>query len=384
MSTESEPNKDQDNNKNKNEQSTDNKEDIKELLKIQFVKDLLVKIDVLKNGLISERQKTLEQTQTIKELKDELSKKEEQINVLIKDNLEYEKNKKEKEEEEEKNKNTKKQSNSFMANEEISKLNEELTKVKLENEKYQQKMNTIIIDFKNEKDRYELKIKALTEKNNSLQEEINNMKSENQKLEGEINNLKKEKETLEGKIKQITSIPTIPISEKERLEALLREYKKDKEGAISQLNACLEKCSKLALENTQCKDKISLHEIDAKKMALKLAEYKNSLIKVNLRTQVYHVKKVGLVSSTDMDIIFGIDENGNYIIRLDEKGNSDIILIQDVESFTQIDKNKNKVKISYMYKAKKYNIVVLVHELVVDQFVEAYKNFYSESMKTQL
>ena len=36
-----------------------------------------------------------------------------------------------------------------------------------------------------------------------------------------------------------------------------------------------------------------------------------------------------------------------------------------------------------MYKAKKYCINVLVDELVIDQFVEAYKNFYSESMKNQ-
>ena len=36
-----------------------------------------------------------------------------------------------------------------------------------------------------------------------------------------------------------------------------------------------------------------------------------------------------------------------------------------------------------MYKSKKYNISVLVNELVVDQFVDAYKNFYSESMKLQ-
>ena len=73
MSTEPEQNndqKDKDNNIIKN-QTNDNSQDIKELIKIQFVKDLLVKIDVLKNGILKERQKTTEQAKKIKELEEE-------------------------------------------------------------------------------------------------------------------------------------------------------------------------------------------------------------------------------------------------------------------------------------------------------------------------
>ena len=70
-------------------------------------------------------------------------------------------------------------------------------------------------------------------------------------------------------------------------------------------------------------------------------------------------------------------------MRIDEKNNSDLINILDVESVNQSDKKTNKVDISYMYKSKKYNLSVLVNELVVDQLVIAYKNFYSESMKLQ-
>ena len=70
-------------------------------------------------------------------------------------------------------------------------------------------------------------------------------------------------------------------------------------------------------------------------------------------------------------------------MRIDEKNNSEMINILDVESLNQNDKKKNKVDIIYMYKSKKYNISVLVNELIVDQFIEAYKNFYSESMKLQ-
>ena len=36
-----------------------------------------------------------------------------------------------------------------------------------------------------------------------------------------------------------------------------------------------------------------------------------------------------------------------------------------------------------MYKSKKHNLSVLVNELVVDQFLDAYKNYYSECIKRQ-
>ena len=171
--------------------------------------------------------------------------------------------------------------------------------------------------------------------------------------------------------------------EKEHFEALLREYKKAKEEAIHQLDACLEKCSKLVIENKTYKDAIYLHEADAGKMAQKLAEYKNMLIKVNLRNQIFHVKKCGLVSSNGIDIIFGQDKEGNYVMRIDEKDKIEVINIQDVESVNIIDTKKNKVEICYMYKAKKYRLNVFVDELIIEQIVEAYKNFYTESMKNQ-
>ena len=372
MSTDTEQNndhdKDKDNNDKKNNQSNENNQDIKELLKIPFVKDLLVKIDVLKNGIIKERQKTNEQAQKIKEIEEELTKKSEQLQILIQEKAEFEKKKKEKEEEEEKNKNNKNRMTS-MANEEIRKLNEEITKLKFENETFLQNMNKTLLESEDSKLKYKEQIKDLTDKNNSLSEEIQNLKSEKQQLE--------------DKVKQASYISTDYVREKQHFDTLLREYKKAKEEAIHQLNACLEKCSKLVMENKTYKDSIALRDIDAGKMAQKLAEYKNTLIKVNMRNQVYHVKKVGLVSNTEIDIIFALDENGNFIMRIDEKGNSDTINIQDVESVNLVDRKKNKVEVIYMYKGKKININVLVNELVIDQFVDAYKNFYTESMKHQ-
>ena len=387
MSSEEEPKngKENDNTNKKPEQNKIDNIDIKELIKIPFVKDLIVKVDVLKNGIINERAKTSSLTNKIEELQLDIKSKSEQIKILIKEKMDFEKKEKEwekeKKEQEEKNKNsTKGGSGPLIANDEIRKLNEEITKLKFENETFQKKLNGTLLESEDAKQEYKAQIKSLSEINNSLLQQIKTLKNEKEEIISKTNS---EKEELQAKIKQVSSVTSDSMREKERFEALLKEYKKAKEEAIHQLNACLEKCGKLVVENKTYKDSIYLHEDEAGKMAQKLAEYKNMLIKVNLRNQMYHVKKVGLVSNSEIDIIFGQDKDKNYVMRIDEKGKTEMINIQDVESVNRVDAKKNKVAISYMYKAKKYNINVLVDELVIDQFVEAYKNFYSESMKNQ-
>ena len=387
MSSEEEPknDKENDNTNKKPEQNKPDNIDIKELIKIPFVKDLIVKVDVLKNGIINERAKTSSLTNKIEELQLDIKSKSEQIKILIKEKMDFEKKEKEwekeKKEQEEKNKNsTKGGSGPLIANDEIRKLNEEITRLKFENETFQKKLNGTLLESEDAKQEYKAQIKSLSEINNSLLQQIKTLKNEKEEIISKTNS---EKEELQAKIKQVSSVTSDSMREKERFEALLKEYKKAKEEAIHQLNACLEKCGKLVVENKTYKDSIYLHEDEAGKMAQKLAEYKNMLIKVNLRNQMYHVKKVGLVSNSEIDIIFGQDKDKNYVMRIDEKGKTEMINIQDVESVNRVDAKKNKVAISYMYKAKKYNINVLVDELVIDQFVEAYKNFYSESMKNQ-
>ena len=82
-----------------------------------------------------------------------------------------------------------------------------------------------------------------------------------------------------------------------------------------------------------------------------------------------------------MDILFGKSDDGNYIMRLDDKVEKEIINILDVESVEKEKDSENRVDIVYMKDGKKYSIVVIVDELVVDQMEKAYKIFFSESMK---
>ena len=259
-------------------------------------------------------------------------------------------------------------------------------------------MKKTIDETEDLKKEYQMQIKLLSQKNDSLLKEIKSLKSEKSDLEKE-----KEKLQTEIKTKALTPPPEmikereILIKDKERLlgekehfEALLKDIKKGKEEALQQLEENQKIKTQLQIDNNKLKEennklnesKTSL-ETNAGKMALKLTEYKNMVLDMNLRNQVFHVKKAGLISHNEIDIIFYKTKEGDYIMRIDEKNNSDYINILDVESVTQTSKNKNKVDISYMYKSKKYNLSVIVNELVVQQLIDAYKNFYSESMKSQ-
>ena len=393
MSTETEKN--DSNNSNEENNTIDySKLDKNELIKKNpFVIDLLVKFDVLKKGIVEERKKTSILVSKIKQLEEELNSKTNELKKLAQEKLNNE---------DIKNKSEMKDKQSEMAlisaKEEIRKLNEQLINLKLEEENTNNKMKKTIDETEDLKKEYQMQIKLLSQKNDSLLKEIKSLKSEKSDLEKE-----KEKLQTEIKTKALTPPPEmikereILIKDKERLlgekehfEALLKDIKKGKEEALQQLEENQKIKTQLQIDNNKLKEennklnesKTSL-ETNAGKMALKLTEYKNMVLDMNLRNQVFHVKKAGLISHNEIDIIFYKTKEGDYIMRIDEKNNSDYINILDVESVTQSSKNKNKVDISYMYKSKKYNLSVIVNELVVQQFVDAYKNFYSESMKSQ-
>ena len=363
-----------------------------------FVKDLLVKLDILKKGIVEEKKKTSALKSTIKNFEEEIKNKNKEIGKLIlekstlieqntHDDIANITGTFEKAE----NKNAEKAL--IIAKEEIRKLNEQIVNLKLEQEIRNTKMKKTNEDTEDLKKEYQVQIKLLSEANDSIIKELKTLKNENKNIKKELEEEKKKNENSKDvieteSIKDLMRQKEILIREKDKLilekehfEALIKDYKKSKDEAMAQLDACLKKNGELVLENSTYRDSIYAHEEDQGKMAQKLAEYKNMILNMSLRNQVFHVKKLGLISQNEIDIIFGRDKNGNYVMRIDEKNNSEMIDILDVESVSQNEKKENRIDISYMYNSKKYNISVLVHELVVDQFLDAYKNYYSESIK---
>ena len=359
-----------------------------------FVKDLVVKLDVLKKGVVDERKKTVLLISKIKQLEEELNNKNNEIKKLSQEKLNPEEQTSSNNNNDTPKKVEDKKSEMalILAKEEIRKLNEQIINLQLEQENRNNKMKKTNEETEDLKKEYQVQIKLLSEANDSIIKELKNLKNENKTLEKKLDEEKKRAENIINSvpIQELMRDKEILIREKDKLllekehfEALIADYKKSKDEAMGQLDACLKKNGELVLENQTYKDSIYTHEVNSGKMAQKLAEYKNIILNMSLRNQVFHVKKVGLISQNEMDIIFGKDKNGNYVMRIDEKNNSEMIDILDVESVNQNEKKKNRIDISYMYKSKKYHISVLVNELIVDQFLDAYKNYYSESIKRQ-
>ena len=246
-----------------------------EILKEQKIKDLLIKIDVLKNGIIKERKTNAELTSKIAKLEEELVSKTSQIKILIQEKMDLEKSLKQKAQAQRRgsglfdilntlntalnidknktqnqNQNNNNENNneaincdpnsveavSTMANAEIRKLHETITELKFENETYLQKMNTTLEQAENKKLEFTNKIKL---------------------LEDEIKNLKEEKNELQDRINLTSTISSKTLKETEHFKNLVYDYKKGKDDAVLQLNAWKDKCNKLNKENESYKKKIS-------------------------------------------------------------------------------------------------------------------------------
>jgi chromosome segregation ATPase len=398
--------------KSPNSNSTSsNSQDNQEIMNHPYVQDLLLKIDVLKRGILKERKTNqelseklkkfeLELTSKIIKLEEELVCKSSQVKTLIQEKMDLEKKLKEqkikkkkstgfldilnigleyndkimnqlnnpnktKEEQQKEQQNV--EEISSMANAEIRKLHEKISELQFQNETYFKKMNKALEDAENKRMEHKNEIKNYNDKINALEDEIKKL----QKEKGELNN----------RINTVLSMSSQNMKETEHFKILLNDYKKDREQANISLNSYIEKYNKLMEENARYKESILKHEEDSGKMAQKLAELKNLMIKLNLKNQMFHVKKIGLLSYTEIDILFGKSEDGNYIMRIDDKTEQEIINILDVESVEKQKDSNDKIEIVYMKNGKKYSIVVLVDELIIDQMVKAYKIFFSESMK---
>ena len=183
--------KEEDNNNNNGDNSSIDysKLDKNELLKNNaFVKDLWIKLDVLKKGIVDERKKTAILVSKIKQLEEELTTKTTEINKLneqIKIIKEQNNDIKDDNNNNIPNNNINNNTNDkkseialISAKEEIKKLNEQIINLKLEQESTNNRMKKTLDETEDLKKEYQTTIKLLSEANASLIKEYKTLKSE--------------------------------------------------------------------------------------------------------------------------------------------------------------------------------------------------------------
>ena len=381
-----------------------NSQENQELLNHPYVQDLTLKIDVLKRAILKERKTNQELSDKLKKFESELTSKiirleEElvcktsQVKVLIQEKMDLEKQiktlKKKKKatgfldilnigldysdkiqnrldnpnktkEQLEKEQQSVEEVSS-MANAEIRKLHEKISELQFQNETYFKKMNQTLEDAENKRLQHQNEIQSYMDKISSLEKEIKKLQTEKQEeikklqteMQEEIKKIQTEKQELNKKMGTVISMSSENMKEMDHLRSLLNDYKRDREQANISLNSYIEKNNKLIQENKSYKEAILRHEEDSGKMAQKLAELKNLMIKINLKNRMFHVKKVGLLSYTEIDILFAKSEEGNYIMRIDDPNEREIINILDVESVEIQNGTTDKVEIVYMKNRRK-------------------------------
>ena len=335
-----------------------------------YVKDLIMKMNILSNGLINERKKSALLQKKNEELQKQYEIKENEcleLNKKIKDLESFKKKFSQN------NLNTKENeiTNNDKINNEIiiQKFADEISSLKLENEDLKIKLNNSMTNLDNKIKQYskiiEVQTEKLTKKENENMELKKNIFELNEKINNNSNISKEEIENLK--------------KEKNHFEILFKQTENEKKELKNKYEESLNNIKNLEEEKKNNLEKIHQQEINGIKLAQKLTEYKNLLIELNTKIQIFHVQRINTFTKSEMDITFGKDKNNNFVMKIDDGNSASLVNIEDIESVKQLDKNILEIK--YMFNSKKYKINIIIDELIIDQFITAYNDFYLRSVK---
>ena len=335
-----------------------------------YVKDLIMKMNILSNGLVNERKKSALLQKKNEELQKQYEIKENEcleLNKKIKDLESFKKKFSQN------NLNTKDNeiTNNDKINNEIiiQKFADEISSLKLENEDLKIKLNNSMTNLDNKIKQYskiiEVQTEKLTKKETENMELKKNIFELNEKINNNSNITKEEIENLK--------------KEKNHFEILFKQTENEKKEIKNKYEESLNNIKNLEEEKKNNLERIHQQEINGIKLAQKLTEYKNLLIQINTKIQIFHVQRINTFTKSEMDITFGQDKNNNFVMKIDDGDSASLVNIEDIESVKQLDKNKLEIK--YMFNSKKYKINIIVDELIIDQFITAYNDFYLRSVK---
>ena len=352
----------------------------KEELKI---KDLLIKLQVLTNGLVEERKKSQTYQDRIKEYEETIRKKDDEIVELNKEKVELKSKLTF-----EKNKQAPPAKNESLFGSLLSKINSkpvDENKVRhLEEVVNQQnyEMNNLSQKLQEEKERfdqermkYETNITVQKQEISELRKKIDSFQTDNvelQKTKESVNlmmkNFQLEKAVYEEKFTSFQKENANLVNKATELQKNLEAYQKyydEKEK-----------------ENTALKKQIN-------DLAISLNTMKNEMINRQLSPKTFKVEKVtehGMLTTNrkPMTITFQVDKTKNIceviFKRHKQKGPvEDHVNILDISQFEVNEKNPNKIDISFVLDGEQISYSVIVHEMISDLLFQTYREFLTKA-----
>jgi hypothetical protein len=312
------------------------------------IKDLIVKIQILKNGVIEERNKNAESEkeiqkfkQSLKEYENVINEKENMIINLTKEKFELQSKmqieKQKNETSPNENTNNSNQNGNYYFTDFINgifqrrdsmtntsdvdtkRMHNDITDLQVENEILRNKIEEQGMVFERCKIEYQNLIKIQAEKIKTLEKTLNDknkiIDENNKKLEIMFENYKKfdvEKTRYESEINE------------------LNKSKSQRDEKIAELLLNLEDNSKII---ASYKESLSRHEIESASLARKLAELKNAIIESNIVIQTFKCEKVGSFYNSRLELTFGRTESNDYVMKLkdEDEGKEEYVDVEDIE-----------------------------------------------------
>lgn len=294
------------------------------------MKDLLIKLQILTNGLVEERKKSKNYLEKIKDLEKILQKKDNEIVDLTKQKFElqasltFEKSKKST------NQNKKKKFDEAQLNEYEQIINNQGSKLNELNRQLKNEQDS----FEIQKKQYQALIKLGTDRLEDLNQKFKELDINNTEL------LKKQVE-LNDRIKKFEK------DEKE-YNNNISEYEKNLKVAQNRNEELQNELDKKKIELEEKEKEIEQYKKKSDEMAHKLNEMKLALINKEIKEKAFKVEMIK--PKRVIEIIFKKNlENDNYefIIKGKNKKKDEHINFLDVSSFEINEKDKNRIDIEY-------------------------------------
>ena len=333
-------------------------------------RDLLIKLQILTNGLVDERKKSASYLQKIKELEKTLQQKENELVDLnkekfdLKSALAIEKSKKAIKKEESGGFFSRRRGNTV----DLGKLSEyeEL----INQQKFEIKdLTSRLMDEKETFDQQKIKFQTLITLQNQQMKELNDKIT---KLNEENNKLLKKKENVNLMLVKFEV-------DKKSYEDKFNEYEQEKKTLEKQNTEQKVEIENLKNDNEKKDNEIKSNKKLLDELAVKLNSMKMELLDRQLSPKSFKVEKIkdGVMGSKKLMTVkfYKNSVKDTYEIMFIQGDEKESVNLLDLSKFSINDKTPNRVDVSYIVNEKAKTISFLVHELLIDYFFQTYRDF---------
>lgn len=338
--------------------NSDNREEFR-------IKDLMMKIQVLRNGVIEERNKNSELEKEIGKLKTHVTgldnlliEKENMIVNLSKEKyeliskLDIEKQKSEGSSQSDNSMGSqftnlisgifqKRESTFISSDSEVKKLQNENKDFQLENAILKKKIEDQSLDFE----------KCKIEYQNLINLQLDKIKKLDQIILEKNKSIEENKKKLEIMFDNYKKFDV----EKTKYESQIAEYQKDNKVREEKIVELLLKLEDKEHVVASLKESLQRHEVESSELARKLAELKNAIIETNMVIQNFKCEKVGALFNSDIEITFGRTDDDEYVMILREEENQEYINVEDIEYLKTNEKFMDMIDLCFLVKKIFFN-----------------------------